>query len=41
MRNMVDKRLDEFKILKPKIIEVEYEYNTESIFCKDWGIDSE
>ena len=41
MRNMVDKRFDEFKILKPKIIEIEYKHNTESIFCKDWGIDNE
>ena len=41
MRNIVDKRFDEFKILKPKIIEIEYEHNTESIFCKDWGIDNE
>ena len=41
MRNVVDRRFDEFKILKPKIIEIEYKHNTESIFCKDWGIDSE
>ena len=41
MRNVVDRRLDEFKILKPEVIEIEYEYNTETIVCKDWGDDNE
>ena len=41
MRNVVDRRFDEFKILKPKIIEIEYEHKKEKIACKDWGIDNE
>jgi len=41
MKNVVDKRFDEFKILKPEIIEIEYEHKTETIACKDWGIDNE
>ena len=41
MRNVVNKKFDEFKILKPEIIEIEYENKTETIACKDWGIDNE
>ena len=41
MRNVVDRRFDEFKILKPEIIEIEYEHKTETIACKDWGIVNE
>ena len=41
MRNVVDRRFDEFKILKPEIIEIEYEHNSETILCKDWDIDNE
>ena len=41
MRNLVDRRFGEFKILKPEIIEIEYEQNTETITCKDWGVDNE
>ena len=41
MRNVVDRRFDEFKILKPEIIEIEYEHKTETIACKDWGVDNE
>jgi len=29
------------KILKPEIIEIEYDHKTEKIVCKDWGIDNE
>lgn len=41
MRNVVDRRFVEFNILKPEIIEIEYEHNSETIVCKDWGIDNE
>ena len=41
MRNLVDNRFDEFKILKPETIEIEYEYNTETITCRDWGINND
>ena len=41
MRNLVDNRFDDFKILKPETIEIEYEYNTETITCRDWGIENE
>jgi len=41
MRNVVDKRFDDLKILKPEIIEIEYDHKTEKIVCKDWGIDNE
>jgi len=36
LQNLVDRRFDEFKILKPEIIEIEYEHNTETITCKEW-----
>jgi len=35
MRNVVDKKFDEFTILKPETIEIEYEHKTETIACKD------
>jgi len=41
MRNVVDRRFDEYKILKPKTIEIEYEHNSETITCKDWGINND
>lgn len=41
MRNVVDRRFDEFKILKPEVIEIEYEYNTETIECSDLGINND
>ena len=41
MRNVVDKRFDDLKILKPEIIEIEYDHKTETIACKDWGIAKE
>jgi len=41
MRNVVDRRFSEFKILKPEIIKIEYEHIKETIVCKDWGIDNE
>ena len=41
MRNIVDKRFDDLKILKPEIIEIEYDHKTETIACKDWGIANE
>jgi len=36
LQNLMDRRFDEFKILKPEIIEIEYEHNTETITCKEW-----
>jgi len=41
MKNLVDKRFDDFKVIKPNFIEIEYEHNTETIICKDWGVDNE
>ena len=41
MRNVVGRRFDEYKILKPEIIEIEYEQNTETIDCRDWGINND
>jgi len=41
MRNVVDRRFDEYKILKPKTIEIEYEHNSETITCKDWDINND
>ena len=41
LQNLVDRRFNEFKIVKPEIIEIEYEDNTEKIVCKDWGIENE
>ena len=41
MRNVVDRRFVEFNILKPEIIEIVYEHNSETIVCKDWGINNE
>ena len=41
MTNVVDRRFDEFKILKPEVIEIEYEYNTETIVCSDLGINND
>ena len=41
MRNVVGRRFDEYKILKPKTIEIEYENNKETINCKDWGINND
>jgi len=41
MRNVVDRRFGEFKVVKPEIIKIEYEHIKETIVCKDWGIDNE
>ena len=41
MKNLVDKRFDDFKVIKPDFIEIEYEHNTETIICKDWCVDNE
>lgn len=39
--NLVDRRFNEFTIVKPETIEIEYEHNTETITCKDWGINND
>ena len=41
MKNLVDKRFDNFEVIKPNFIEIEYEHNTETIICKDWYLDQE
>ena len=41
MKNLVDKRFDNFEVIKPNFIEIEYEHNTETIICKDWYLDLE
>ena len=41
MKNLVNKRFDDFKVIKPNFIEIEYEHNTETIICKDWCVDNE
>ena len=41
MRNVVGRRFDEYKILKPEVYEIEYEQNTETIDCRDWGINND
>jgi len=41
MKNLVDKRFDNFEVIKPNFIEIEYERNTETIICKDWYLDQE
>jgi len=41
MKNLVDRRFDNFKVIKPNFIEIEYEHNTETIVCKDWDVDNE
>jgi len=40
-KNLVNKRFDDFKVIKPNFIEIEYEHNTETIICKDWCVDNE
>ena len=41
MKNLVNKRFDDFKVIKPNFIEIKYEHNTETIICKDWCVDNE